>query len=360
MLADQLVPTDIELLVSPSQITTAADAPPEANAAMEHTSAREAIRFETNMGNSPEVKGFKNLSKVRANTEESTTCAEVLPRVSISPTPASAHSARHETLLDLRCLGVAQNRKGGVTGATGGWYGRRMKTQIDHLVVVAQTLDAGVAWCEATIGITPGPGGEHARYGTHNRLFKIASPTSPLAYLEIIAINPAAKRGDADPARRWFDMDDGALQAAVSVEPRLVHFVANTDDIGAAVATLQAQGIDRGPVVSASRHSRRGLLQWQITVRDDGQRLFDGALPSLIQWGKPGAAEPLRLHPRNSLPRSGVTLKGMVITHPSATRLQAAFDAIGLAGIAIATGPANLAASLQTPKGLVVLQSLGI
>jgi hypothetical protein len=31
-----------------------------------------------------------------------------------------------------------------------------------------------------------------------------------------------------------------------------------------------------------------------------------------------------------------------------------------LAGIAIETGPANLVASLQTPKGLVQLQSLGI
>ena len=41
-------------------------------------------------------------------------------------------------------------------------------------------------------------------------------------------------------------------------------------------------------------------------------------------------------------------------------KLQAAFDAIGLADIAIETGPANLVANLQTPKGLVQLQSLGI
>ena len=30
-----------------------------------------------------------------------------------------------------------------------------MKTQIDHLVVVAKNLDIGVQWCEATFGITP-------------------------------------------------------------------------------------------------------------------------------------------------------------------------------------------------------------
>lgn len=43
-------------------------------------------------------------------------------------------------------------------------------------------------------GRHPGPGGEHPQYGTHNRLLKIATPANPLAYLEIIAVNPNAKR----------------------------------------------------------------------------------------------------------------------------------------------------------------------
>ena len=232
-----------------------------------------------------------------------------------------------------------------------------MQTQIDHLVVVAKTLEAGVAWCEATLGVTPGPGGEHALYGTHNRLSKIATPANPLAYLEIIAINPLATARPAAAAKRWFDMDDPVLQAAVAIQPQLVHFVASTDDIQSAVSALQASAIDCGPIVAASRQSAKGLLQWQITVRPDGKRLFDGALPSLIQWGNPGSAEPLRLHPRNSLPRSGVSLKGITLTHPEASRLQAACNAIGLGGIAIEVGPANLVATLQTPKGLVTLQS---
>jgi hypothetical protein len=235
-----------------------------------------------------------------------------------------------------------------------------MKTQIDHLVVVAHTLAQGVQWCEATLGITPGPGGDHAQYGTHNRLFKIATPAYPLAYLEILAINPQAKKPVNAATKRWFDMDDMALQAAVTKEPRLVHFAAQTDDIQAGRAALKAQGIDRGPAVQVSRHSRKGLLQWQITVREDGQRLFDGALPSLIQWGKPDAAEPLRLHPRNSLPRSGVTLQGLSITHPSAAKIQAAYEAIGLTGVMLDVGPANISATLHTPKGPVTLQSLGI
>lgn len=235
-----------------------------------------------------------------------------------------------------------------------------MKTHIDHLVVVAKTLEIGVQWCEATLGITPAPGFEQAHYGTHTRLFKIASPANPLAYLEIIAIHPQAKKPANALSKRWFDMDDAALQAAVAIEPRLVHFVANTDDIQAARNALKALDIDRGPAVHDKRHSRRGVVQWQTTVREDGQRLFNGALPSLIQWGKTDAAEPLRLHPRNTLPRSGVTLQSLHITHPTAPKLQAAFEAIGLSDIAIEAGPANLTATLQTPKGIVTLQSHGI
>jgi len=235
-----------------------------------------------------------------------------------------------------------------------------MKSQIDHLVILAQTLDQGVAWCEATLGVTPGPGGDHPQFGTHNRLIKIATPKFPLAYLEIIAINPEAKSPDGTRARRWFDMDDATLQTAVAVAPQLVNFVAQTDELQAGRTALKALGIDRGPALQTSRHSRKGLLQWQITVRDDGQRLFDGALPSLIQWGKPAEAEPLRLHPRNSLPRSGVALQSVAVSHPTAAKLLAAYEAIGLAGVTVTDGPANISVTLNTPKGPVTLQSQGV
>jgi hypothetical protein len=235
-----------------------------------------------------------------------------------------------------------------------------MHTQIDHLVIVAQSLEQGVQWCEATLGITPGPGGEHTLYGTHNRLFKVASPANPMAYVEIIAIDPKAVRPKRACPTRWFDMDDPALQKAVAKEPRLVHFVVNTPDIRAARMAIRMQGIDRGPAISASRRTNRGTLNWQISVRADGQRFFDGCMPSLIQWGKPEATDPLKLHPRNTLTRSGVTLQSLEVIHPSAAKLQAAYDAIELNRVSVTEGPANLKATLQTPKGVVVLESLGI
>jgi Glyoxalase-like domain len=227
-----------------------------------------------------------------------------------------------------------------------------MQAQVDHLVIATRTLQEGVAWCEATLGITPGPGGEHPLFGTHNRLFRIATVNYPRAYFEIIAINSGATRAINSPAKCWFDLDGLALQEAIKSSPRLVHFVANTQDVRQACAALKAQGIDRGPVVQASRMTPHGLLQWQITVREDGQRLFNGGLPTLIEWGD--------VHPANNMPDSSVSLLKLSMTTPHATELQAAHQAIGLQGIKVNEGEANLIATLQTPKGIFSLESKGI
>jgi len=218
---------------------------------------------------------------------------------------------------------------------------------LDHLVVLAATLDEGVAWCESTLSVTPGPGGQHALMGTHNRLFSIASPAFPLAYFEIIAIDPAAPA----PARqRWYDLDDADVQARLRRKgPQLAHWVARVDDAQAAVAALKMQGIDRGEVITASRPTPQGLLQWQITVREDGQRLVDGTLPTLIQWGA--------VHPAAAMPASGVTLLSLDLQHPQADTLASACLALDLQDVPVQPGPAQLRARLQTPKGMIEICS---
>lgn len=222
-----------------------------------------------------------------------------------------------------------------------------MTAALDHLVVLAATLDEGVAWCESTLGVTPGPGGQHALMGTHNRLFSIASLAFPLAYFEIIAIDPAAPA----PARqRWYDLDDADVQARLRREgPQLAHWVARVDDAQAAVAALKMQGIDRGEVINASRPTPQGLLQWQITVREDGQRLIDGALPTLIQWGA--------VHPAAAMPASSVTLLSFDLQHPQADTLVSACLALDLQGVPVQAGPPRLRARLQTPKGMIEICS---
>ncbi len=228
-----------------------------------------------------------------------------------------------------------------------------MRTLVDHLVVVAPSLEAGTAWCEATLGVAPGPGGRHAFMGTHNRLLRIATVDFPRAYLEIIAVDSGADPAARTQAVRWFDMDASAMRARIADQgPQLVHFVTHVPDVRAASAALQSQGIDRGEVVEASRMTPRGLLRWQITIRPDGQRLFDGMLPTLIEWGD--------THPAATLPDSGVRLQSLSVAHPQAGVLRRAFGAIDLQGVELREGPPNLCATLLTPRGRVRLESKGL
>jgi hypothetical protein len=233
--------------------------------------------------------------------------------------------------------------------------------QVDHLVVVASSLAQGVLWCEATLGITPGPGGEHPLMGTHNRLFSVASAAFPRAYFEIIAIQPGVTPTRTAGKHRWFDMDDPMLQARVASEgPQLLHFVASVPGVVTAVKALTAQGLDRGAVVAASRQTAGGLLSWRITVRDDGQRLFYGTLPTLIQWGEAGEDPAKATHPADAMPASGVTLEALQARHPRPEQLQAAYAAIGLTGVDVIQGTPDLIATLNTPRGRVTLESKGL
>lgn len=212
---------------------------------------------------------------------------------------------------------------------------------LDHLVVAAASLDEGVSWCEATLGVTPGPGGHHPLMGTHNRLLNVSGPRYPGCFLEIIAIDPDA----APPGRpRWFALD--ALD--LSSGPRLIHAVARTPALDGQLHVLRAAGARPGEALAASRETPAGLLQWRITVAADGRP--DGALPTLMQW------DDERMHPTGRLPASGVTL-----THLRLRGLRPAVAlALDLAEVEIEPAGAGLAlyeAELDTPRGPVRLRS---
>ncbi|MCC2674599.1 MAG: hypothetical protein K0R58_1546 [Ramlibacter sp.] len=225
-----------------------------------------------------------------------------------------------------------------------------MEARVDHLVVAAADLAQGAAWCEATLGVVPGPGGEHPLMGTHNLLLRVATVNYPRAYLEILAIQPGR---EPQRKRRWFDMDDESLRDTVRRDgPRLVHFVASVPEVAKSVAALKELGQDRGEPLRASRMTPRGLLEWQITLREDGQRLMQGALPTLIEWGA--------THPASAMPDSGITLQALCAYAPQPEALEQAYLAIGLQGVTVKTGPVNLCAVVDTPRGRVRLESRGL
>jgi len=212
--------------------------------------------------------------------------------------------------------------------------------ELDHLVVAAASLDDGVRWCEARLGVTPGAGGRHALMGTQNRLLAIASPTFACAYLEIIAIDPAA----ATPVRRrWFGLDNPALQARLANDgPQLVHWVARTSEIDAVRTAMAAAGVDPGQPTAATR----GEYRWRITLRDDGAPQRGGAVPALIQWDSSA-------HPTDEMVDCGVMLQALTVGGVDVARL----GARAVAAIEVADAMSALSATLSTRRGRVTLQT---
>jgi Glyoxalase-like domain len=220
-----------------------------------------------------------------------------------------------------------------------------MSNRLDHLVVAAASLEQGAAWCEATLGVLPGPGGVHTTMGTHNRLLRLSTEVFPDCYLEIIAVDPDAP----PPGRpRWFGLDDAALRERVAQRPRLVAAVVRTPLIEMHRWGLINVGIHPGEPVAFERASPAGPLAWRLLVRDDGARLHGGALPVLIEWKG-------ERHPAQAMPASGLSLRSVRLTGVP----KRAQDVLKLRGVEVATeadGPA-LSATFATPRGEATLSS---
>lgn len=167
--------------------------------------------------------------------------------------------------------------------------------RFDHIAIAAESLEAGVAWVEAQLGVKLTGGGKHPAFGTHNRLLGLGD-----LYLEVIAVDPEA----APPGRpRWFDLD--GFQGA----PRITNWVVESDDLMADLARAPA---GTGVPMALSR----GDYRWRMAVPGDGRLPHDGAFPALIQWDGP--------HPALALPDMGVRLQRLVIGHPEAEALRGA------------------------------------
>ncbi|MEO5671003.1 MAG: VOC family protein [Ramlibacter sp.] len=203
-----------------------------------------------------------------------------------------------------------------------------MASRLDHITIVAPSLDAGSAYVEAALGMAPGPGREHPGMGTHNLLLALG----PSVYLEVISANPAAEPVSRP---RWFGIDSILPGAA----PRLAAWVASTGDI--ATATV--------PALGRIETMRRGPHTWQMAVRPDGAVPLNGAAPLLIQRA-PGA------DPVAALPTAPLQFRALHIQHPQPAEILILFAAIGLAPTTSVTvtrgGGCALLAEIQTPSGV--------
>lgn len=200
---------------------------------------------------------------------------------------------------------------------------------LDHIAVLGETLAAATAQAEAVLGCPLGPGGSHARYGTHNRLLGLA----PGLYLEAIAVDPEAP---PPQGARWFGLDGFRGPA------RLDKWICRVPDMTAALRVL--------PMAGRPVHLSRGDLRWTMAVPDEGLLPYGGLFPALIQWH----SDPI---PGQSLPASQRRLQRLTVTHPRAGALQAVLSPYLVAPqVTFETGDTpGLRAQIATPDGTVLL-----
>jgi len=210
-----------------------------------------------------------------------------------------------------------------------------LPVQPDHLVVAALTLREGCDWVEDRLGVRPQPGGQHVAMGTHNALLSLG----PRFYLEVIAIDPNGVK----PRRpRWFDLGEPRLSAALTEGAQLIHWVARTDALDAAV--------DRLPDLGAPMSMARSEFRWRITVPDDGHRPGRGLVPTLIEWSS-------AQHPSDALEETHLQLIAIAGEHPEPAQIRAALATLGLSEtmkVTYGRSP-RLAAMIRTARGIATL-----
>lgn len=200
---------------------------------------------------------------------------------------------------------------------------------LDHITVVARTLDEVAAHIKTMLGIDMPAGGAHPAMGTHNRLLSLGDNM----FLELIAVDPQAKAPDRP---RWFNLDH--FDAA----PVLGTWVLGTDDIDTILSEAHPDSGEVTPIT-------RGDLSWLISIPKDGSMPLSGAFPTLIEW-------PQSTHPASRMTDLGCRLRSMSVIHPAAETIEAVLqDRIDQTCISITKGPMRLTAKIDTPKGTRIL-----
>lgn len=206
-------------------------------------------------------------------------------------------------------------------------------TRLDHLVYATPDLTLGINTIEKALGVRATPGGQHPGLGTRNALVALG----PSSYLEIIGPDPEQPK-PAGPRR--FGIDE--LKA-----PRIVRWVAKSNDLESVAATAAQKGVKLGPVVPGSRRRPDGvLLSWRYT--DPNVVEAGGLIPFFIDWG----TSP---HPSATAAR-GATLVSVRAEHPDAERTQKMLDALGL-DLKVQKGSAPaIIATIDSNRGRVELR----
>lgn len=212
---------------------------------------------------------------------------------------------------------------------------------LDHLVIGCADLARGSAWLERFLGVTLSDVGSHVRMGTQNRLLSLG----PDCYLELIAIDPEA---GTPFMPRWFGLDTRDVQERIAQKPRLLGWVARTENIDALAEKT-------GGLLGGVQAMERGDFKWRITIPDDGYAVEAGLLPTLIQWDVP-------MHPCQRLPDQQCRFEWMEAAHPNPAKIRYLLGEMGLENALTLTptppySGMTMCAYVRTPSGVKTLMS---
>lgn len=192
-----------------------------------------------------------------------------------------------------------------VTGCASYPPANRFGAGVDHILIGAPSLDAGIAAFESATGVSPVRGGRHPSRGTENALASLGH----LTYVEIIA--PRADASDTDEMVRHLRQ----LQ-----KPAIVGWAVHIADTAAAIESFQRENIRVSKAQPGSRITPEGKkLEW-VTFN-----LEEPAIPTapfFISWS------PDTVHP--SLTSPPCSLRTFQVDDPRARELSRVLNAIGV------------------------------
>ena len=205
---------------------------------------------------------------------------------------------------------------------------------VDHLLLGTSDLDQGTAWVEKTTAVKAVAGGSHPGVGTRNALLSLGGKQ----YLEIIA---------PDPAQTAYNFQ---IEIRKLATPRLITWAAVATDIQAVAKRAREAGHQIfGPRDGARARPDGKVLKWKTmgVMNTLGVQGVE-PIPFFIEWSADS------LHPSQDSPQ-GCRLLSIELAHPDPSAVRQLLEKLG---IAIEVKPANearLRATVDTPKGKVVL-----
>ena len=209
---------------------------------------------------------------------------------------------------------------------------------LDHLTIVAPSLEAGAAYVRAQLDIDMPLGGKHPEMGTHNLVLRLSDEV----FMEVIAVDPDAERPKGP---RWFGLDNAdVVRSAWDDGRRLRGWVVKTDDLD---TVLDRHGVLLGKKTRVSRGER----SWLFSVPPDGSLPVDGIAPSVVdREGKPGAI--------SALPKLGTNLLSFQIEHPDPDWVRELYATLGVVDPPEVLKGAQVSyrALIETPSGVKELR----